>query len=470
MISEETAMRVDEAHPASSAEGVLKVEMVGVEPVPEDRRHGRPWSLFTLWLGANVQFATLSVGALSTSVFGLDLVPAVAAILLGVMLSSALIGLLSTRGPRTGVPQLIQTRGPFGWFGNLPAVAITVVNGVGWFVVDTILGVFILRDLLGIGFAPALLIMVAAQLTVPVLGYRMIHVAERVLAAVLVVVFVVLSVYGFGQAQATSPVEPFAGTVGAFLLTVSVTSARSLGWATYTSDYSRYLPAGTPPARVFAAAAGGSALAGAWVGVLGAAIGTIGSVSDPSSMVSDILPAAVGTVVLLSLLASTLASTILDLYSGAMAALVAGVRIPRWASVVGVCAVGATLTWFAGQFDFASQFQSFLLLMSTWLAPWTAVTLVAFWWRAPSLQLEQLYDRRHRFGWGLPATLLGVAAALPFMNQTLYTGPVAAAHPGLGGIGHLIGFVVAGLAYAILSARSTTSIPAHRADRNGRTA
>lgn len=272
------------------------------EPVPPENRHGRPWSLFTLWFGANVQFATLSVGALSTSVFGLDFLPAVFAIALGTLLSSALVGLFSTRGPLTGVLQLIQSRGPFGRLGNLPSAAFTVVNGVGWCVVDTLLGIFILRDLTGLGFAPALLIMAVVQMSIAVIGYRMIHYVERGLAILLVVVFAVVSVYGFGEVRAQAPSEPFAGSTAAFLLVVAITAARVLGWSAYASDYSRYLPASAKPRRVFLAAGGGNAVAGVWIGVLGAAMGTAGAVDNPSTMVSGLLPDALGTIVLLSLL------------------------------------------------------------------------------------------------------------------------------------------------------------------------
>lgn len=452
-------MRTDETPRAHSPSGVLEIEAAGAEHIPAHLRHGRPRSLFTLWFGANVQFATLSVGALSTAVFGLDFLPAALAIALGTVISACLVGLLSTRGARTGVPQLVQTRGPFGWFGNLPAAMVTVVNGVGWYVVDTLLGIFILRHLLGIGLLPALLIMAAVQLTVPVLGYRMVHSLERVLSVLLLAVFLVVSVYGFGHVQAESPTALVMGSVGAFVMTMSVTAARGLGWSAYASDYSRYLPADTSPGRIFCAAAGGSIVAGVWIGVLGAALGTVGTVSNPSELVSAQLPAVLGTVTLLALLASTLASTVLDLYSGAMAALVAGVRIPRWVSVVGVCGVGSVLTWFAGQRDFADQFQNFLLVVGYWLAPWVAVTVVGCSWRERGREpdLEPLYDRSHRVGWGLPATLLGVAAAVPFMSQSLYTGPIAAAYPTLGGLGHAVGFAVAGLAYLALTSRRSTA-------------
>lgn len=387
----------DQQVAAPPLEKTLQIELAGTEPIPAAERHGKPRTLFTLWFGANVQFATLSVGALSTSVFGLDLGLAAIAVTLGTLLSGCLIGLLSVRGARAGVPQLIQSR----------------------------------------------------------FGYRMIHTLERVLGALLLAVFVVVSFYGFGHAASGPAIGPFAGTFGAFVLTVSVTSARGLGWAMYSSDYSRYLPADTSAWRIFGAATGGTVAAGAWIGVLGAALGTVAAVSDPTTLVSQQLPHTLGTITLIFLLGSTLASTVLDLYSGAMAALVAGIAIPRWVSVVVVTGCGTIAAWLAGQTDFASSFQNFLLLMSYWLAPWTAVTLVALFWRHRGrVDLALLYDRTHKFGRGLPAVLLGVLAAVPFMNQSLYTGPLASAHPALGGIGHMVGFAVAGLAYALMTASS----------------
>ncbi|MBO1330172.1 cytosine permease [Streptomyces sp. VRA16 Mangrove soil] len=430
------------------------IEQLGAEPVPAGLRHGRPRSLFTLWFGANVQFATLSVGALSTSVFGLDFVPAVLAIVVGTLLSSSLVGLFSTRGPLTGVLQLVQSRVPFGRLGNLPSAAFTVVNGVGWCVVDSLLGIFILRDLTGMGFGPALAVMAVAQMGVAVVGYRLIHSVERALTVLLVVVFAVMSVYGFGEVSAQAPTAPAHGSAAAFLLVVAVTAARVLGWSAYASDYSRYLPATTAPRRVFLAAGGGSAVAGVWVGSLGAALGTAGALDDPSAMVSGLLPHALGTLVLLSLLLSTLASTVIDLYSGAMAALVAGFTIPRWVSVLVVGGLGTALAWYAGHGDFAAQLNDFLLMTGYWLAPWAAVTIVAFWGRGRPA-LADPYDPAHRFGRGLPCVLLALAVEFPFMNQSLYTGPLAAAHPALGPLGLFVGFLVAGGAYAVPAASRT---------------
>ncbi|MVU78592.1 hypothetical protein GPX89_15215 [Nocardia sp. ET3-3] len=439
----------------------IGIEMAGTEPIPGDRRHGRPRTLFTLWFGANIQFATLSVGALSTSVFGLDLIPAACAIALGTLFSATLVGLFSTRGARIGIGQLIQSRGPFGWFGNLPSAIFTVLNGVGWCVVDSLLGIFILRSLLDIGFTTAVAIVAGAQLIVPLIGYRLIHSMEKFLSGVLVIAFAVVSVLAFGKMGSSAAVDSTPGGLTAFVLTLSVTSARALGWSAYSSDYSRYLPADTPPARTFLAAAGGSAVAGIWIGVLGAALGTVGKITEPTSLISHLVPGMTAKLILVTLLASTLASTVLDLYSGSMAALVAGVRVPRWLSVIGVCGVSTVLTLWVGEHGFAGHFQDFLLLTSYWVAPWAAVNLVAFWWRerGRNPRIGELYDTGHRFGWGLPATLVGVIASVPFMTQSLYTGPVAAKFPALGACGQLIGFTAAGLTYLGLTARKAAPAP-----------
>jgi purine-cytosine permease-like protein len=60
------------------------IERAGAEPVPAGNRH------VALWFGASVQFATLIVGALSTSVFGLAFLPAALAVTIGTLLPDAL--------------------------------------------------------------------------------------------------------------------------------------------------------------------------------------------------------------------------------------------------------------------------------------------------------------------------------------------------------------------------------------------
>src|ERR1700755_2676574 len=87
-----------------------------VDPVPPSERTGRARDLFSLWFSAN-----LNVG---NAVFGLvifSIVPdfwlGCAAILIGNVIGTALMALHSVQGARLGIPQLIQSRGQFGYFG-----------------------------------------------------------------------------------------------------------------------------------------------------------------------------------------------------------------------------------------------------------------------------------------------------------------------------------------------------------------
>ncbi|MEU5852680.1 cytosine permease [Saccharopolyspora shandongensis] len=74
----------------------FQVERLGIEPVAPADRYGSPWTLATLWFGANVQFASLVTGALSTAVLGLSFWQALAAMSLGIVTGSALLAALST--------------------------------------------------------------------------------------------------------------------------------------------------------------------------------------------------------------------------------------------------------------------------------------------------------------------------------------------------------------------------------------
>ena len=61
---------------------VLRVEPHGIEQVSASERHGRPRTLFTLWLSANMGLPVWLVGALAI-VFGLGFADGVIAILVG---------------------------------------------------------------------------------------------------------------------------------------------------------------------------------------------------------------------------------------------------------------------------------------------------------------------------------------------------------------------------------------------------
>ena len=89
---------------------VFEVEPGGAEFIPLNERHGRPLQLFWTWTSPNMEFATIFVGVLAVAGFGLGFWEAALALLLGSAIGGVTQGILSQRGPKYGVPQMVLSR------------------------------------------------------------------------------------------------------------------------------------------------------------------------------------------------------------------------------------------------------------------------------------------------------------------------------------------------------------------------
>src|SRR5689334_8877346 len=219
------------------------VEPGGAEPIPLEDRHGRPSQLFWTWVSPNMEFATIFVGVIAVLFFGLTFWQAVAAIVLGSGLGALSHGVLTSWGPENGLCQMVLSRRPFGYRGNLlPAGINAIVAGIGWFAVNSISGALALSALTGMNGYVCLIIGVVLMLVVAFLGHNFVHLFERVAFPVLVVIFLV-GVALILPATNTAPVgEPIPG---AFWVALGATFGYAAGWNPYGSDYSRYLPPGS---------------------------------------------------------------------------------------------------------------------------------------------------------------------------------------------------------------------------------
>src|SRR5438067_1083222 len=131
-------------------ERVATVEPGGVEFIPLRERHGRPIQMFWTWLSPNLEFATIFIGILCVAILGLSFTQAAVAIVLGTALGSLTHGILSSWGPKYGVPMMVQSRGAFSFLGNiLPAGLNAATGAVGWFIVNSVSGAFAIQALTG---------------------------------------------------------------------------------------------------------------------------------------------------------------------------------------------------------------------------------------------------------------------------------------------------------------------------------
>jgi NCS1 family nucleobase:cation symporter-1 len=178
----------------------------------------------------------------------------------------------------------------------------------------------------------------------------------------------------------------------------------------------------------------------------------------PTEAIAQLLGSGVvAKAVLLTVVLGTLTANCMNLYSGALAALVAfNVRISRAHAALAVGVLGAILAlWGSHPNETAEFYTNFLLLLSYWASPWAGVVLVD-WWQSRAAVRDP--ERVPAWRSGTAAWVLGVAASVPFWNQAWCTGPFARAFPQFGDLSYYVGLVVAALVMAAMKPRHATAV------------
>jgi NCS1 family nucleobase:cation symporter-1 len=434
---------------------VAVVEPHGLDAIDAAERHGSPRDLFGLWFGANAETANFAVGIIAVSLYGTSLFGAIAGLALGSLLGYAAVSLVSLAGPRFGLPQMMISRKVFGRDGNVLFAILAFLAGVGWYSIDCIFGAQAVAALLHVVYPLALALTLAGTIVIAVYGYNAIHVFERFGAVTMLIGFAIIAGVVLGRAHLNAPFDPHApfaagGEIGGIAFSAALAFAYAIGWAPCASDYARYLPAASSPRAIGLWAFAGGFLASLSLEILGAAAAT--TVRGPG--IAGATPAetvgllagtngALAVIGLLTVLVGTLNGNVMNLYSGALSALVAaaaaGWRLIRWQAALAVGLVGGALA-IVGSDPVATAhvYGNFLGLLSTWAAPWAAIMI------ATRGITRERYGRRALIAWAV-----GIAAGLPFWQQSWFVGPVAAAHPELGDVSYFVSFAVA---YAIVAA------------------
>ncbi|TAM85397.1 hypothetical protein EPN42_15215 [bacterium] len=332
----------------------LVVEPHGIEQIPDDERHGRPSGLFGLWFGANAEIATWALGTLSVALYGTSLKGAILGLLIGNLGGCVLLGVLATFGARKGVPQMVQSRYAFGFFGNMIPAALTYLSGIGWFAINTVFGTYALVTLTHLPYVAALAVMLVFQVLIAVYGYNAIHAFERVMAYGLGAAFAILLVVTIPRVNFATPFNPhaplaFGGEFAGIILSTALSFSYAAGWMPFASDYSRYLPAATSPKRIWFNVFLGAALPCIVLESMGAAAMTAVHGASADASPTDIVMALLGSGVLayMGLIAvtfGTLTANILNIYSGAIGGLVLKDARRAWTSPLLLAAIFGAAT------------------------------------------------------------------------------------------------------------------------------
>jgi NCS1 nucleoside transporter family len=446
-----------------TTDGTYRDRIVAVEPggnefIAEADRHGKPSQLFWTWTSPNLEFATIFVGVLAVAVYGMSFWQAVAGILIGTGLGALAHYFLSARGPLHGVPQMVLGRLAFGFKGNaVPAVLMSVTAGVGWFATNSVSGAYALAALFGIGPLVGLVIIVLVQTAFAFFGHNLVQAFEKYSFPVLAVIFAVASVAILVKSHVDAPAMPGGvGGLGGFLLTVGTAFGYAAGWTPYAADYTRYLPSTVSTARTGLFASAGLFLSCFVLEVVGAASVPIGpALSDnPTEAFTGELASPLAKATLLAIAIGAIAANSINIYSGAMAFVTIGIKLPahiaRALVTVFFGVVGFLVAWWALP-DYAQSYEAFLLIIAYWIGPWLGVVFADQYLRRDQKIAGFLYDRSYANWNGLLSFVIGlVVSVLLFANQVKFTGYIAKAIPQLGDITFFVGFLLAGASYLLL--------------------
>jgi NCS1 nucleoside transporter family len=454
--AEANALALSDRLDADYGSRVLAVEPGGADYVPLAERHGKPWQMFATWLSPNMEFATVFVGVLGVQVFGLTFPMAIVALVIGTGAGSVTHAILSASGPSRGVPQMVASRIPFGWWGNvLPAGLNAVTAGIGWFAVNSVSGAFALNALLHWPKALCLTIIVVAQIAIAFFGHNLLQAFERWLFPVLGIAFLLAAIEIFSKTGHSTG----HGGSGGFLLTLGAAFGYAVGWNPFASDYTRYLPPSSSKLNTGLFAGLGVFVSCVALEIVGAASATIagGSSSNPTVAFTDHLPSGIADFTLLAIAVGAVCANAMNVYSGAMSFLALGINLPlrmrRAISALGFGLAGFILALF-GLHDAGTKYENFLLIIAYWIAPWLAVVLIDQFlrhWEHGRHTTPLLFDRHHNPFAGVIAIVVGMAVSIPlFSNQTEFVGAIAKHHAALGDITFEVGFAVTAIVYLIL--------------------
>lgn len=406
------------------------IEVHSIDYIPQSERHGKVTDQFTLWFLGNANLATLAVGLIAMSL-GLPLLWVLVAIILGEVFGTFFMAFHSVQGPRLGIPQLLQSRPQFGYFGALIPQVIGLFLYVGFNVFNTIIGGQALATVTGLNGQLSILIMAAAALVLTIGGYDWIHFVQKWGTYLFLVVFGIFTIGALltGNPQAEQVSGEFAWTP--FLVVIVVVASYQVSQAPYVSDYSRYLPRSSTVRSTFLWSYFGSTSGSFWMIALGAFL--LASYPDQQGMAigavaagGDAIFNGFGTIVLATALVGLVSVIALNLYSGSLAML-AGVDtvVPVRPTVgtrtvaVGVILVLGTAGSLLLPADFLGSYNVFLTILLYSLIPWTAINLVDFFFvRRGDYAILEIFKQNGIYGpwnWrGLVSYVIGIAVMVPF--------------------------------------------------------
>ncbi|MGW3156349.1 purine-cytosine permease family protein [Streptomyces sp. NPDC001089] len=479
-----------------TSDRVGTVETRGIEPVPDDERHGNAGQMFWTWFAANISILGLPLGATLVAFRGLNIWQALAVAVVGSVGSFALVGVLSLAGKKGGAPALTLSRAVFGQRGNAGPTLITWLSRVGWETITTTTAAYALLALLNHVFGVrqndvltlvCLLVFIACTLLISGLGHATIMWINKWATVVFGVLNLVVIGFLVDTIDWADVVHAQAGPLSGVIAGIGfIAAGTGIGWANAGADYARYLPRSLPGRRLVTASAFGAGIPLVVLVSLGSLLSagdtTLAESSNPVGAINGLLPSWMAVPYLIAAFGGLLMSNHLSTYSAGLTMITLGLRVPRPLAV----GLDVLLMFLGGIYfmlvadDFYGPFSTFLTLLAVPISAWVGIVLVDSA-RGRDYDPDALMDRTrtsrywYSAGFRVPAVLAWVVAivvGLLFTEASMsadnvwFAGPLAHTWAGTNGLGWALAMAAGAAVYALGSRTRAPDGPSAEADRS----
>jgi nucleobase:cation symporter-1, NCS1 family len=252
-----------------------------------------------------------------------------------------------------------------------------------------------------------------------------------------------------GHQVVTAPTVHHGDLAGSFVLEITVALSLAISWASYASDYSRYLPSSAPRKLVFWYSYGGIVLSYICIQAIGIA-GARALGAETAEGVRNVMGGGfLGALALVVIALASVGSNVMNDYSGSLALQTVGVRVRRPLSALVVTVIAFFLILWMHGGNTASRFENVLLFVGYWIPAFVAVVTIDWLYRLRgrrTLNPARESTARTDAVVALIAFAGAFGAAVPFMNTSIIVGPVARAWHGAD-VAYYVNFLIAAIIY-----------------------
>lgn len=439
--------------------GTLKPESHSVDFIPLDERKGHPASQFPLWFSVNMMLLTTLTGGIGILV-GLNIIWTIVAIVCGNFVGALFVAGHAIQGPHLGIPQMIQSRAQFGYYGAaVPLVAVLLMY-LGYFASNQVIAGDAIEAGTPLSKSAGIIISGIIILAITFYGHDLIHKVERIFAVLLGLGFLTITILVLQQGFPEGAWSLSGFAIAPFLIQVAATAAWQLTFAPYIADYSRYLPINTDGKKLVFFTYSGLVVSTTWLMSLGAMLAAIFPTygDGPSEIIASLFPSSFAPMVFTFIVLGVIATNVFNLY-GAFMSLTTIVdtfkKVPNSVTVRGaliaIVFVAGILLAVVSSGNFMLFFENLLVVLGYMLFPWTSINLVDYFFvRKGKYNIDAIFDPNGKYGAynikAIAAYMITILLEIPFMDTAFFTGFLFDA---VGGIDYawIIALLLPGLLY-----------------------